>query len=74
MKKSTFSIRALKCPVKDKGCGAGDEWMVALNRENNNIIVECSNCGYRYSFPTDVEKVIDTYSGRLNERGLALEI
>ena len=73
MEKSAFTIRALKCPIKDKGCGAGDEWMVALDRKNKNIIVECSNCGYRFSFPTDVENVLNTYSGRLNETGPNIE-
>jgi hypothetical protein len=73
MKKSTYGIRALRCPIKDKGCGAGDEWMVALDRKNNTIVAECSNCGYRYMFPTDTEKVLKAYSGRLNETGLALE-
>lgn len=74
MKKSSSKVRALKCPIKDKGCGAGDEWMVAIDRENNNIIAECSNCGYRYTFLTDTEKSIKTYSGRLNETGMTLVV
>ena len=74
MKKSNSAIRALKCPINDKGCGAGDEWMLALDRKNNNIVVECSSCGYRYSFPTDAEKVFNTYSGRLNETGPTIEV
>lgn len=63
---------ALRCPEENGGCG-GELWQVALDRENERVILDCLTVcealgsHYRISLPLDLARLSET--GPLDETG-----
>lgn len=65
----SLRIDSLKCPTKNGGCGQDNAWRVALDRSRERFILDCTNCGYRHSFPLAVSKLSELYTGPIDESG-----
>jgi hypothetical protein len=65
-------VNSLKCPTDNGGCGADDSWRVALDRDNRRVILDCARCSYRISLPLVVAGLSESFTGPLDERGVAV--
>ena len=62
-------INSIRCPTDNGGCGKNDNWRVALDHKSSRIILDCSSCNYRHSFPLDVGKLTLCFTGPVDEAG-----
>lgn len=67
-----YKINSIKCPKENGGCGRDDTWRVALDRQAERFILDCTSCGYRHSFPLDVSKLTQYFTGPVDESGEAI--
>ncbi|KKN10562.1 hypothetical protein LCGC14_1035500 [marine sediment metagenome] len=62
-------INSIKCPTDNGGCGKDDNWRVALDRKTGRIVLDCGSCSYRHSFPLDISKLTQRFTGPIDENG-----
>lgn len=68
-----MKIASLKCPKENSGCGQSGKWRIAVDREWKRLALECTKCGYRMSFPLDLERMSEWYTGPLDETGKSIQ-
>ncbi len=66
---SKTHITSFKCPPANGGCGNFESWLIALDYSTNRLSIDCLNCGYRFGFFLEQERLTTKYTGPLDRSG-----